>query len=101
MKQLVKIMLTAIALAMAIVTHVGETVSFTPEDLQLLKQLACAETGDRFRLEPSLPETLAIYSWDLSQQQIDSAYTEAVQIQIQSDRETATKVKKFCAELNS
>ncbi len=98
MKQLIKVLVTTIALAMAIVTHARETVSFTSEDLELLKQLACEENSDHFELAPSLPEAIAIDSLALSKTQRRSAYTEAVQIQPDPERET--KVKEFCAELN-
>ncbi len=103
MKQLIKIFATAIALAIAIATHAQEMVSFTPEDLVLLRQLACDENSDRPKLEnplaetePSVSEILAVSSLDLSEEQIQSVYTEAVQIQ--SELQTEKSLQEFCAD---
>jgi hypothetical protein len=97
MKQLIRISITAIALALAIVAHAQEKVSFSPEELELLRQLACEES-DRLKQESSSPKTQALNSWDLSPSEMRSAYTEALQIQIESDLATETKVKEFCAD---
>jgi hypothetical protein len=95
MKQLIRISITAIALALAIVAHASEKVSLAPEDLELLRQLACEESD---RPKPSSPETQAIDNRDLSPSPMRSAYTEAVQIQIESDPIIEKKVKEFCAD---
>ena len=103
MKQLIKIFATAIALAIAIATHAQEMVSFAPEDLVLLRQLACEESSNLPQLEtplaetdPSISEILAVSSLDLSEEQIQSAYTEAVQIQ--SQLKTDKSLQEFCAD---
>ncbi len=103
MKQLIKILATAIALAIAIATHAQETVSFTPKDLVLLRQLACEENSGFPQLQTplaeidsSVPEILAVSNSDLSEEQRQSAYTEAVQIQ--SQLKTEKSVQEFCAD---
>ena len=104
MKQLIKILATAIALVAAIVTHAQETVSFSPEDLELLRQLACEENSDRLPLEPPVAEinTLSsskIFAVDnsrLSPESTKSAYTEAVQIE--SELKTEKSIEEFCAD---
>ena len=104
MKQLIHILVAAIAMTISASAYAQETVSggISQSDLQQLQQLACTGNNSEPQLQASLDDlestltqALTAYGIELTAEQLQSAYNKTTQVLAQLEAENT--VQQFCA----
>ena len=102
MKQLIRVLIFAIAARTATTVNAQETPNINQSDLQQLQQLACTGNNNNSelqtslqQLETTLTQALADGGIELGDEQLQAAYSEAIQIQNQLQADST--VQQFCS----